>query len=68
MSMKTFIQANWSQIKIQLKAKYKWLTDNDLKYDEGSEEQLVRKLQLKLQLDHQELLTELKQIITKPNK
>jgi uncharacterized protein YjbJ (UPF0337 family) len=62
--MKRFIQGNWDQIKSRLKTKYTLLSDNDLSYDEGSEEELLRKLQYKLNMSKEELMSELKNIIT----
>ncbi|MFT6217236.1 MAG: hypothetical protein ACJAS3_003656 [Roseivirga sp.] len=62
--MKRFIQGNWDQIKSRLKTKYTLLSDKDLSYDEGSEEELLRKLQYKLNMSKEELMSELKNIIT----
>ena len=62
--MKRFIQGNWKQISERLKAKYYNLSEQDLVYDEGSEEQLFRRLQVKLHMGEGELLSELRQIIT----
>jgi uncharacterized protein YjbJ (UPF0337 family) len=62
--MKRFIQGNWDQIKSRLKTKYALLSDKDLSYDEGSEEELLRKLQYKLNMSKEELMSELKNIIT----
>ncbi len=41
------IRGNWNQIKGQLKEKYGELTDDDLKYEEGKEEQLLGRIQEK---------------------
>ncbi|MFT6970975.1 MAG: hypothetical protein ACJAXX_001542 [Roseivirga sp.] len=62
--MKRFIQGNWDQIKSRLKTKYTLLSDKELSYDEGSEEELLRKLQYKLNMSKEELMSELKNIIT----
>lgn len=42
------IRGNWNQIKGKLKEKYGQLTEDDLAYREGQEEQLVGRLQEKL--------------------
>ena len=42
------LKGNWNQIKGKLKEKYADLTDNDLLYVEGKEEQLYGRLQEKL--------------------
>lgn len=45
---KDYIQGNWKQLKGKLKEKYGQLTDDDLTYQEGKEDQLIGKLQQKL--------------------
>ncbi len=42
------IKGNWNQIKGKLKEKYAQLTDDDLKYIEGKEDQLIGRLQERL--------------------
>lgn len=42
------LKGNWNQIKGKLKEKYADLTDDDLLYVEGKEDQLVGRLQEKL--------------------
>lgn len=42
------IKGNWNQIKGKLKAEYGQLTDNDLAYVEGQENQLIGRLQERL--------------------
>lgn len=42
------LKGNWNQIKGKLKEKYADLTDNDLLYVEGKEDQLYGRLQEKL--------------------
>lgn len=39
------IKGNWNQIKGKVKAKYGELTDDDLKYQEGKEEELLGRIQ-----------------------
>ncbi|MDZ7691288.1 MAG: CsbD family protein [Balneolaceae bacterium] len=41
-------QGNWNEIKGKLKERFGVLTDNDLAYKEGQEEQLLGNLQQKL--------------------
>jgi uncharacterized protein YjbJ (UPF0337 family) len=40
-------KGNWNKIKGKLKETYGELTDNDLAYEEGKEEQLLGKIQAK---------------------
>ncbi|MCB0596166.1 MAG: CsbD family protein [Lewinellaceae bacterium] len=42
------IRGNWNQLKGKLKEKYGQLTDDDLAYQEGKEDQLIGRLQEKL--------------------
>lgn len=44
----TEIKGNWNELKGKLKKKYANLTDNDLLYEEGQEEELYGRLQKKL--------------------
>ena len=41
------IQGNWNQLKGKIKEKYGALTDDDLKFEEGQEEQLLGIIQEK---------------------
>ncbi|WP_339694410.1 hypothetical protein [uncultured Roseivirga sp.] len=63
-NMKRFLQGNWDQIKKGLKQKYEELKDEDLKYVEGHEEELISKLQVRLDKTKREITAEFKQIIT----
>ncbi len=45
---KTIIKGNWNEQKGKLKQKFANLTDDDLKYAEGKEEELLGRLQKKL--------------------
>ncbi len=47
MSTKLKLKGNWNELKGTLKAKYGELTDDDLVYAEGKEDQLLGKLQKK---------------------
>jgi len=42
------IKGNWNEIKGKLKQKYGQLTDNDLTFAEGKEEELLGRLQQRL--------------------
>lgn len=53
MSLK--LKGNWNQMKGKLKEKYGDLTDDDLTYAEGQEEQLLGKLQKKTGAAKEEL-------------
>lgn len=44
----TEIKGNWEQLKGKLKQKYANLTDDDLLYEEGKEQEMWGKLQEKL--------------------
>lgn len=44
----TTIKGNWNELRGKLKKKYADLTDNDLMYAEGKEEELYGRLQKKL--------------------
>lgn len=41
-------KGSWNEIKGKLKQKYAQLTDDDLKYAEGKDDELIGKLQQKL--------------------
>tara|TARA_R110001592_G_C13151154_1_gene748158 strand:+ start:1573 stop:1764 length:192 start_codon:yes stop_codon:yes gene_type:complete len=62
--MKRFLQGNWDQVRRKLKEKYEELNDEDLKYIEGHEEELIGRLQVKLDKTKREITAELKTIIT----
>ena len=53
--LQDLIKGNWKQIKGKLKEKYGELTDDDLTYVEGKEEQLIGKLQERLGKTKQEV-------------
>jgi uncharacterized protein YjbJ (UPF0337 family) len=44
----TKIKGNWNEIKGKLKQKYADLTDDDLLYEEGKEEELFGKIQQRI--------------------
>lgn len=39
------VKSTWTEQKAQLKEKFKFLTDSDLKYEEGHLEEMLKKLQ-----------------------
>lgn len=53
------IKGNWNEIKGKLKKKYGDLSDNDLKYMEGKEDELLGKLQKKTGKTRRELSKEI---------
>ncbi len=44
----TIVKGNWNEQKGKLKKKFAILTDNDLMFKEGKEEEMIGKLQIKL--------------------
>lgn len=42
------LKGNWNQIKGKLKQEYADITDNDLTYEEGKEDELIGRLQTKM--------------------
>ncbi|SEJ73619.1 Uncharacterized conserved protein YjbJ, UPF0337 family [Cyclobacterium xiamenense] len=55
MSNQLKLKGNWNELKGKLKAKYGELTDDDLTYAEGQEDQLIGKLQQKTGVAKEEL-------------
>ncbi len=53
------IKGNWNVLKGNLKQKYADLTDDDLKYAEGKEEELVGRIQKKTGKTRDEVVKEL---------
>lgn len=56
------IKGNWNKIKGSMKQKYGKLTDDDLMYLEGKEDELLGKLQEKTGKTRQELIKEINSI------
>lgn len=56
------IKGNWNQIKGKLKQKYGDLTDDDLTFAEGKEEELLGRLQKRLGKTKEDLRRELEEI------
>ena len=48
MSTKLEIKGNWNEVKGKLKQKYGQLTDDDLTFSEGKDEELLGRLQKRL--------------------
>jgi uncharacterized protein YjbJ (UPF0337 family) len=51
----TEVKGNWNEQKGKLKQKYAVLTDNDLLFEEGKQEEMFGKLQIKLGKTKEEL-------------
>ena len=50
------LKGNWNEIKGKAKEQYAVLTDNDLAYEEGQEDQLVGNIQQKLGKTREEVV------------
>ena len=50
------IKENWEYIQNRLKENFKTLSDEDLVYIDGKEEELFKKIQAKLKISREELL------------
>ncbi|MFA6060437.1 MAG: CsbD family protein [Taibaiella sp.] len=57
------IKGNWNEMKGKLKQKYAELTDDDLMYAEGKEDELYGRLQQKLGKTKEELHRELDELL-----
>ncbi|NUY81158.1 CsbD family protein [Flavobacterium sp. MAH-1] len=53
----TEIKGKWNELKGQLKQKYAELTDDDLTYEEGKDDEMWGKLQQKLGKTKKEILS-----------
>ncbi len=56
------IKGNWNKLKGKLKQEYAELTDDDLQYEEGQEDELLGKLQAKLGQTRDEIIKKLKSL------
>ncbi len=56
------IKGNWNELKGKLKQKYADLTDADLTYAEGKEEELLGKLQKKIGKSRDEIIKMIKSL------
>lgn len=52
---KTELKGNWKEQKGKLMQKFAFLTDDDMMYDEGKQDEMLGKLQVKLGKTKQEL-------------
>ena len=57
------VKDNWPLIKVRLKEKYPQLTEGDLKYLDGYENEIFENLQMKTGTSREELLLEINQIM-----
>lgn len=55
-------KGNWNELKGKLKQKYADLTDDDLKYAEGKEDELYGRLQKKLGKTKDEIKSEINRL------
>ena len=60
--MKLQMKGSWNEIKGKLKQKYGQLTDDDLTFAEGKEDELLGRLQKRLGRSRDELRTEIEQM------
>ncbi len=56
------IKGNWNKLKGRIKQEYGDLTDDDLKYEEGKDEELLGRLQLKIGKGRDELVKWIKSL------
>jgi uncharacterized protein YjbJ (UPF0337 family) len=56
------IKGNWNELKGKLKQKYANLTDDDLTYAEGKEEELLGNLQKKMGKSREEVINTIKSL------
>lgn len=56
------IKGNWNELKGKLKQKYGNLTDDDMAYAEGKEDELLGKLQKKIGKTREEVIREIKSL------
>ncbi len=56
------LKGNWNEIKGKLKQKYGQLTDDDLTFAEGKEDEMLGRLQQKLGKKKEEIRTEIESL------
>lgn len=56
------LKGNWTETKGKLKKAYGDLTDDDLKYTEGQEDELIGRLQKKLGKSREEVIKTIKSL------
>jgi len=59
---KLTFKGNWNEVKGKIKQAYANLTDDDLKYEEGKDDELLGKLQQKIGKGRDELVTWIKSL------
>jgi uncharacterized protein YjbJ (UPF0337 family) len=62
MATKLQFKGGWNEVKGKLKQKYGQLTDNDLAFSEGKEDEMLGRLQQKLGKTKEELRDELEKL------
>jgi len=62
MSTKLQLKGNWNEIKGKLKQKYGQLTDDDLTFAEGKEDELLGRLQTRLGQNKEDLRKAIEQM------
>jgi uncharacterized protein YjbJ (UPF0337 family) len=60
--MKLQMKGSWNEVKGKLKQKYGQLTDNDLTFAEGKEDELLGRLQKRLGRTRDELRAEIEEM------
>jgi uncharacterized protein YjbJ (UPF0337 family) len=55
-------KGNWNELKGKLKQKYANLTDDDLAFAKGKDDELLGKLQKKIGKSRQEIINEIKSL------
>ena len=60
--MKLQVKGNWNEVKGKLKQKYGQLTDQDLMFAEGKEDELLGRLQNRLGKSQDDLRSELEKL------
>jgi uncharacterized protein YjbJ (UPF0337 family) len=55
------MKGNWNELKGKLKQKYAQLTDDDLKFVEGKEDEMFGRLQKRLGKNKEELMREMEE-------
>ena len=62
MTTKLQVKGNWNQVKGELKQKYGELTDDDLTFSEGKEDEFLGRLQQKLGKTKEDLRAEIEKL------
>jgi uncharacterized protein YjbJ (UPF0337 family) len=62
MTTKLQVKGSWNEVKGKLKQKYGQLTDNDLSFTEGKEDEFLGRLQQRLAKSKEELRAEIEKL------